>query len=198
MSVRRQQPPALTGPFDTAQLPRLAPVPVTVTVARRIAPGSESEFLRWSEELVSVAREFPGFLGAAVLHPGDSDGEYQTVVRFADGVMLRNWERSPERAELMARSEPFVVSSRVQRTVGVQEWFDAAAFAQPKRPWWKKAFYDVAWVFPAAMVTSVFVAPYLGDFWLPLRVLGGAAVITLVLQIIVAPVRASLRRRRRL
>ena len=30
---------ALTGPFDTAQLPRVAPDPVTITVARTVVPG---------------------------------------------------------------------------------------------------------------------------------------------------------------
>ena len=44
-SVDGRMPPTLTGPFDTAQLPRLAPGPVTVTVARRIRPGFEAQFL---------------------------------------------------------------------------------------------------------------------------------------------------------
>ena len=59
----------LSGPFDTGQLPKLAPDPVTVTVARTIAPGWEAEFLRWADEIVAAVREFPGCLGAAVLHP---------------------------------------------------------------------------------------------------------------------------------
>ena len=76
----------LSGPFDTGQLPRLAAHPVTVTVARTIAPGWEAEFLRWADELVAAAREFPGCLGAAVLHPGADGGEYQIIVRFSDGI----------------------------------------------------------------------------------------------------------------
>src|SRR4249919_1054704 len=91
----------LSGPFDTGQLPRLAPYPVTVTVARTIAPGWEAEFLRWADELVTAAREFPGCLGAAVLHPGADGGEYQIIVRFSDGIRLRLWERSQIRNDLM-------------------------------------------------------------------------------------------------
>ena len=34
----------LSGSFDTAQLPRIAGDPVTVTVARTIRPGYEAEF----------------------------------------------------------------------------------------------------------------------------------------------------------
>ena len=90
---------ALTGPFDTAQLPRIADEPVTITVARTVAPGHEDEFQRWADEVVSTVRRFPGFLGAGVYHPGPDGGDYQTVFRFVDGIHLRNWERSPLRAE---------------------------------------------------------------------------------------------------
>ncbi len=188
----------LSGSFDTAQLPRIAPDPVTVTVARVIRPGHEGQFLRWADELVAAAREQPGFLGAAVLHPGQEGGEYQTVMRFVDGVHLRAWERSEVRAELMSRSEPWVLAARVQRTVGVDQWFEAASFAQPKRPWWQRLAVDVAWVFPVSMVVALFVAPSLGTLPLALRVLAGALVITLALQIAVGPLRRRLRARRRL
>ena len=40
---------ALTGPFYTAQLPRVAPDPVTITVARTVVPGREDDYLRWLE-----------------------------------------------------------------------------------------------------------------------------------------------------
>ena len=56
----------------------------------------------------------------------------------------------------------------------------------------------MAWVYPVSMVTSVFIAAYLGSMPLPARVLIGAAVITLVLQALVSPVRARFRARRRL
>lgn len=41
--------------------------------------------MRWADEVVAAAREFPGCLGAGVFHPGDAGGEYQIIVRFADG-----------------------------------------------------------------------------------------------------------------
>ncbi|MEO8267025.1 MAG: antibiotic biosynthesis monooxygenase, partial [Ilumatobacteraceae bacterium] len=161
----------LSGPFDTGQLPRLAPHPVTVTVARTIAPGWEAEFLRWADELVTAVREFPGCLGAAVLHPGADGGEYQIIVRFSDGLMLRVWERSGIRNELMDRADQFVTGTRMQRTVGVEEWFDAAGLAAPKRPLWKQLSFEVAWVYPAALIISVFLAPLLVKIPLGIRVL---------------------------
>jgi antibiotic biosynthesis monooxygenase (ABM) superfamily enzyme len=187
----------LSGPFDTGQLPRIAAHPVTVTVARTIAPGWEAEFLKWADELVAAAREFPGCLGAAVLHPGADGGEYQIIVRFSDGLMLRVWERSTIRNDLMERADKFVTGTRMSRTVGVEEWFNAAGNAEPKRPMWKKLWFDVAWVYPAALIISVVLAPLLVKIPLGIRVLTSIAVVTVVMQFIVMPIRKRLRAKRR-
>jgi uncharacterized protein len=189
---------ALTGPFETARLPVIAADPVTVTVARKVASGREAEFLAWADDLVAAVRSAPGCLGAAVFHPGEAGGEYQIVVRFSNGMLLRDWERSEVRNELMERADRFVTGARLQRTVGVDEWFEAASHAQPKRPWWKRLLIDVALVYPVSMLMSVAIAPYLGPLPLPARVLVGALVITIALQAVVFPIRRRIRARRRL
>ena len=95
-----------------------------MTVSRTVAPGRETEFGRWAEQMVERARSFPGSLGAGILHPGPDGGEFQIVFRFVDGLALRLWERSPQRAALMVRAAGFVSRERIQRTVGVDNWFD--------------------------------------------------------------------------
>lgn len=187
----------LSGPFDTGQLPRIAAHPVTVTVARTVAPGWEAEFLKWADELIAAAREFPGCLGAAVLHPGADGGEYQIIVRFSDGLMLRVWERSAIRNDLMERADKFVTGTRMSRTVGVEEWFNAAGNAELKRPMWKKLSFEVAWVYPAALLITLVVAPLLVKIPLGLRVLTSIAVVTVVMQFIVMPIRKRVRAKRR-
>ncbi|MEP7112161.1 MAG: antibiotic biosynthesis monooxygenase [Ilumatobacteraceae bacterium] len=187
----------LSGSFDTGQLPRLAPYPVTITVARTIAPGWEAEFLSWADELVTAAREFPGCLGAAVLHPGAAGGEYQIIVRFSDGLMLRVWERSAVRNALMEQSDQFVTSTRLQRTVGVEEWFNATGLAEVRRPLWKKMSIDVAWVYPTSLFFSLVVAPLLVKIPLGLRVLTSMAAFSIVMQFLVTPTRKRLRDKRR-
>lgn len=187
----------LSGSFDTAQLPRIAPEPVTVTVARTIRPGYEAMFLQWADQAVVAAKQFPGCLGAAMFHPGMAGGEYQLVVRFSDGLHLREWERSEERLELMQRIDPIVLSTRVQRTMGVDEWFEAAAHAVPKRPWWKRLFIDVAWVYPVSLASALFIAPLFARLPVAARVLLGATIITVALQTFVGPLRGRLRARRR-
>jgi antibiotic biosynthesis monooxygenase (ABM) superfamily enzyme len=188
----------LTGAFDTARLPRIAADPVTITVARRVLPGWEAEFLRWADDLLGAIRQAPGCLGAAVFSPGQAGGEYQIIARFANGVLLRQWERSAIRNELMDRSELFVIGTRLQRTVGVEEWFEAAAHAQPKRPWWKRLFIDVAWIYPVSMAMALFISPSFVSLPLAARVLLGAAIITITVQLVVGPLRSRLRAKRRL
>jgi antibiotic biosynthesis monooxygenase (ABM) superfamily enzyme len=188
----------LSGSFDTAELPRIAPDPVTVTVARTIVAGYEAEFLRWAEEVIATMRSFPGFLGAAVLHPGPEGGEYQFVFRFIDGLHLRAWERSDERAVLMAVADRFVTAERMQRTVGIDSWFELPQRAEPHRSVGRHIFTDVAWVYPVALATSLVVGPLMTPLPLAVRTALGATVITIAMRIAIGPMRSKLRAKRRL
>ena len=189
---------ALSGPFDTAQLPRVASQPVTITVARTVAPGFEGEYLQWTDDVVATLRRFHGCLGAGVLHPGPDGGEHQIVFRFVDGVHLREWERSPQRAVLMARAREFVSGERIMRTVGVDSWFELSNRAEPHRPLWGRIVTDVAWVYPVAIVISLFVAPQIAQLPFAVRVTISTLLITAVMRLAVGPLRSKLRRRRTL
>ncbi len=188
----------LSGPFDTAQLPRVAADPVTVTVARTIAPGYEAQFLRWADEAVATLRTVHGCLGAAVLMPGPDGGEHQIVFRMVDGMHLRAWEKSPERAALMEKAGEFVVAERVVRTVGIDEWFELPERAEPKRSLWQRIVTDVLWVYPVAIGTSLFVAPKVARLSMEVRVVITTLFITVVMRLAVGPLRSRLRSRRTL
>ena len=188
----------LTGPFVTDQLPRVAAEPVTITVARTVRPGWEAEFLNWQAEVVAAVMEQPRCLGATVLHPGPEGGAYQTVFRFADGLSLRAWERSTERAELMERGEQYVSEERIQRTVGVESWFRAPAHAEQPRSWWKKTFVDIAWVYPLSLVMSLFVAPGLMALPVLVRVLVSSLLFSIIAKLTVGQLRRHLKSKRTL
>ncbi len=187
---------ALSGKFDTGQLPRIAGVPVTVTVARTVAPGFEGRYLQWTEDVVAALRTVHGCLGAGVLHPGPDGGEHQIVFRFIDGLSLRQWERSPQREALMAEAAAFVLSERIQRTVGIDNWFELPTRAEPKRPLWGRILTDVAWVFPVATAFSLLVSPMLGAWPFLLRASLSTLLITSAMRIAVGPFRSRLRARR--
>jgi antibiotic biosynthesis monooxygenase (ABM) superfamily enzyme len=187
----------LTGPFDTRELPRIGSEPVTVTVARTIRPGQVEAFEDWSMRVQHTLARFPGFLGAGVLRPGEPNGEYQIVFRFTDPMSLRLWERSPQRAGYLAELDDLVVDTRVQRTLGTNAWFEAAEHAE-RRPRWKRLASDVLWVYPVSLTMSVLLAPALAKVPLGARVLLMTSVMTIVLAIVVGPVRRWNRKRRTL
>ena len=191
----------LTGPFDTSELPRIGSEPVTVTVARTVRPGMAPAFEGWAARVQHTLARFPGFLGAGVLRPaehgGDYHGEFQIVFRFVDPVSLRAWERSPQRAAYLAELDDLVVDTRVQRTIGTNAWFEAAEHAE-RRPRWKRLASDVVWVYPVSLAMSLVLAPTLARVPLGVRVLLTTSVMTVLLGIVVGPVRRWNRKRRTL
>ena len=188
----------LSGPFDTSELPRLASVPVTVTVGRTIRPGREAEFECWAQELIDKVEKFPGSLGAGVLRPGEVGGEYQIVFRFSDALSLRAWERSPQRTVMLARVEPLVGVTRVVRTVGVDNWFELPARAEQKRAVWAHVLLDAAWAFPVVAGVSLYLGPKLLRMPFEVRTLASMLVVGSVMRLGVGPLRGRLRRRRKL
>jgi antibiotic biosynthesis monooxygenase (ABM) superfamily enzyme len=188
----------LSGPFDTGQLPRIAADPVTVTVARTVVPGREAEYEAWTKDVIEILSRFHGCLGAGGLHPGPDGGDHQFVFRFVDGIHLREWERSPQRATLMARAAGFITSERITRTVGVENFFELPARAEPKRRLWGRIVTDVAWVYPVAIASSIVVAPRIIDLPIEVRVVVSTLLISAVMRVGVGPLRSKLRSKRRL
>jgi uncharacterized protein len=187
---------ALTGPYDTSELPRMGAGPVTVTVSREIVPGREAEFERMAADIERDIVSFAGCLGVGVLRPGPAGGEYQIVFRFTDPVSLRRWERSPERADALSRMESLVIDTRVQRVHGVEEFFELPSLSRPKQSWYRRVFGDVAWVFPVALTVSLLVSPHLAFLPIVPRVLAVVFIMTVLMSFAVDPVRANVRRRR--
>ncbi len=187
---------SLTGAFDTGRLAKIADEPVTVTVSRAPLAGHEEGFEAWAERAAAVLRVFPGCLGVGVLRPGEPGGEWHIVSRFVDGMALRHWEKSDERAQLIAEVDALATDMKVQRTVGVDDWFDLADRAQPKRSPARRVVGEVLWVYPVALGVSMFVAPRLGAMALGVRTLVTGLLVGAVAQTTIGPIRRRLRRRR--
>jgi antibiotic biosynthesis monooxygenase (ABM) superfamily enzyme len=194
-SVDRSMSLALTGPFATSELPRLGIDPVTVTVSRDIAAGHEAEFEAWAADVERALEEFPGCLGVGVLKAGATGGCYHVVFRFTDLVALRRWERSPERIALLARLDEHVVATRVQRTVGVDHWFEAPARVERHRPWWRRWLGDSLWITPMALVVTFVVSPHLVFIPVVARVVVTTLATTAFVGFALMPARRRLRAR---
>lgn len=190
----------LTGNFDTTQLPRIAPGSVTVTIARRIIPGREGEFMSWCTRMLETVRHAPGCLGATNLNPGIESDEYQMVFRFVDAIHLRRWERSDEREQLLDEVEPLLKSSRVTVTAGTDEFFDAQTASE--HPRYKSPIVrfvrDLAWVYPITLFVAVGLAPHLARFTVWQRALLTTAFVGATSQLASRPIRQRIEKRRRL
>lgn len=169
--------------------------PVTVTVARRVAPGREGEFEDWSDGIIAAASRFGGFLGAGVLRPNDVGHDWHVVYRFADQPALRRWEASPERAEWLRRADSFVEETGVQRVSGLETWFALPGRTAPAPPRWKMALVTLSAIVPLVLLMNLTVLPLLADWPLVARTVVFALTLTSLMTWVVMPRMTRLFRR---
>ncbi|HET6212378.1 MAG TPA: antibiotic biosynthesis monooxygenase [Micromonosporaceae bacterium] len=177
---------------------RPAPVdgePVTVTVARRVAPGREGEFEAWAERLTRVSAQFPGFLGAGLLRPGHVGEEWHVVYRFDSAGNLAAWERSPARARLLDEGEELMQTTAVQRVSGLETWFSLPGRTAPAPPRWKMFLVSAASIFALQLVLHLLVDPAVESWPLAMRVAALVAPVTALMTWVVMPRLARLLQR---
>jgi antibiotic biosynthesis monooxygenase (ABM) superfamily enzyme len=164
--------------------------PVTVTVARRVAPGREADFEAFSSALTRAATRHQGFLGAGMLRPGHVGEPWHVVFRFDSVEHLRAWESSPERAELLAAGEELVQSTDVQRVTGLETWFALPSRTAPAPPRWKMFAVSVVGIYSLQLALNLALQP----FALPvvLRVAVVAVAVTALMTWLVMPRAARL------
>lgn len=190
--------PELTGDFNTGKLPKIAPGAVTVAIARTIDPADTEAFLTWCDDMLTAVQAAPGCLGATNLAPAREGDAYHMVFRFVDVLHLRQWEKSEIRQQLRERADEFVTSERVTVTAGEEKFFEALGEVERHRSKVGKFLADIAWVYPVAFLSSVWLAPALAEVDLVWRVLASTAIIALTTRYTVGPVRRWWRRRRML
>src|SRR5207244_718640 len=121
--------------------------PVTVTIARRVAPGREVEFERWAQELTEAASHYKGFLGAGLLRPGHVGSDWHVVYRFDRPASLATWEHSPTRATLLENGEQLMRTTAESRVSGLETWFELPGRTAPAPPRWKMFLVSAAGIF---------------------------------------------------
>jgi antibiotic biosynthesis monooxygenase (ABM) superfamily enzyme len=164
--------------------------PVTVTVARRVAPGREEDFENWSARLTRAATGSSGFLGAGLLRPGHVGEPWHVVFRFDTAEHLRAWEGSPERAELLAAGEDLVRSTDMHRVTGLETWFALPGRTAPAPPRWKMFLVSVVGIYALQLVFNLALQPL--GFPIPVRVALVAVVVTALMTWFVMPRAARL------
>ncbi|MGX5654340.1 antibiotic biosynthesis monooxygenase [Geodermatophilus nigrescens] len=160
--------------------------PVTVTVARDVRPEQRAPFEEWAGEILGLAERFPGNLGTSLLRPGPGSTRYHLVYRFADGESLARWERSAERQAALERVEHLSDGADYARVAGLDSFFTAMTPPRPG-PRWRLTVLTIAAVFAITLGFQLLVAPHVGSWPLPLRLLLSATVVVMLLGQVVMP-----------
>jgi uncharacterized protein len=125
--------------------------PITVTVARNVEPGRESDFEEWAAGILNEASKWPGFLGAGLLKPGPGDHEWHLVYRFRDNASLSRWETSDVRATWLSEADRFMTERARTRVSGLETWFELPGKTSKAPPKPKMATIAFAAIFPIAL-----------------------------------------------
>jgi uncharacterized protein len=161
--------------------------PVTVTVARRVAPGREGEFEDWAQRLTAAASDYQGFLGAGLLRPGHVGQEWHVIYRFDSPSHLADWESSAERDALLEEANHLIEDTTIHRVTGLETWFELPGRTAPAPPKWKMFLASVAGIYSLQMLFNLTVGPSLADWPLALRGAALAATVTALMTWVVMP-----------
>jgi uncharacterized protein len=161
--------------------------PVTVTIARRVAPGRETEFETWAEGLTTAASKFPGFLGAGLLRPGHVGEEWHVVFRFASSEHLAEWEESEERASLLAHARDLMETTGVQRVSGLETWFSLPGRTAPAPARWKMFLVSLAAIYSLQMLVNASLGGATGSWPMGLRLALFVCIISALMTWVVMP-----------
>lgn len=139
------------------------------SVARRIAPGREHEFLAWTDAGIALARTYRGFLGGGWVRSADDPELYFVIYRFASDEELDDWQRSRVRKHWLERCEGLAVETATHRLSGIEGWFSpqsdgAGPVAAPVAkvpPRWKQAVAIWLGFFPLSLLINFLVLPHL-------------------------------------
>lgn len=109
---------------------------VTAVIAHLLKPGREADYAAWMHEIIPVAKTFPGYLGVNILRPKPGiQPEYIIVLHFDNHEYLQAWLNSPERQNLIARTQSLIQErEEIQVLTGLETWFELPKRPQPSPP----------------------------------------------------------------
>ncbi|MGX9788321.1 antibiotic biosynthesis monooxygenase [Mycobacterium sp. MMS18-G62] len=91
---------------------------VTVIIGQRVRHGAEKQFLAWQHELNEASSRYPGFVGAEVTAPTETQPDWVVIYRFDSMANLRAWLNSSTRQEGLATGAQYFDGPPTQQIVG--------------------------------------------------------------------------------
>ena len=150
---------------------------VTAVASFCMRAGSETDLIAWYRELQTTLIGFAGFVRAELVEPTPgTQTDTAIVFSFTERRCLDRWLESPERADLLARLEPFVEGERTVNVVGgFAGWFPGSADAGTTKRWKQAALVLLA-LYPTSLAISALRDALAPDLNAPLAILLGNVV----------------------
>jgi antibiotic biosynthesis monooxygenase (ABM) superfamily enzyme len=160
---------------------------VTVTIARRVAPGREAEFEEWAAELTRASASFDGFLGWGLLRPVSVGQDWHVVFRFDTAEHLGAWEASEARAKILHAGEDLMRTTAVHRVTGLETWFELPGRTAPAPPRWKMFAVSASAIYLLNVLLNLLLGGVVGSWPLALRLAPLSAAVTALMTWVVMP-----------
>jgi antibiotic biosynthesis monooxygenase (ABM) superfamily enzyme len=133
---------------------------VVSVIRHEVRPGSEARYESWIDEVVPVAKAFPGHEGVTVVRPPDGSRTYTTVVRFDALEHLQAWLHSPARQQLLDAIEPHLSRADVPEIrTGLEFWLTPPDRARRAPRPWKQFLLVLSVIFPLSLAVPQALAP---------------------------------------
>ena len=92
--------------------------PAIIIATAKVRPGMDAEFTAWKAHHDLVIGKFPGFVGSDIIPPTRPDSnEWTIILTFRSDEDLVVWQKSKERAEIIAEGVPLFEGGNVSEVV---------------------------------------------------------------------------------
>ncbi|MEO8207179.1 MAG: antibiotic biosynthesis monooxygenase [Chthoniobacterales bacterium] len=87
--------------------------PAILIATAKVRPGSENAFTTWKAHHDAVVARFPGYLGSDIMPPDEHSQMWTIILNFQTDADLSHWQKSKERADVVAELLPLVSGGNV-------------------------------------------------------------------------------------
>lgn len=148
--------------------------PVTVSIARKVKKGFESQYEVWERDVIRKASQFPGYIGTNFLRPSvGTQNKYIIIYRFDSYQNACKWEDSEERQQWLSKIEPMLEGEAVkQKQTGLEVWFELPEIEVAKpAPRYKMALVLTVVLYFLSVGLNLLLRPILQLVPLPVNIL---------------------------
>lgn len=125
----------------------------TAVITHRVRDGMHAEYDAWQDEIAPICKAAAGYLDWHIIRPIPGvTGTYTIIIRFETAAHVRKWMKSPERARMIKKVRPLLVTGDdFYIRSGLDFWFtpEGAKARVPVR--WKQGLVTWSAIYPLVL-----------------------------------------------